>query len=235
MSATVQWFDFIQVENNQDDGVEFFGGTVNAKHVVLTNNRDDSMDWTDGWTGNVQYVIISHGDSSDNGFEGDNRGNDTDILPRSTPTIANVTVLGASDSRGDSARLRAGTDGFIYNFIGTGFPATSESIRFDQESTQGVIPEFFCSHVFGNPGGLNLDDADVFSTANMNRDGDALGDTSTLTAAPDANIAVVPGSNEMQVSPCFPSDSFFDTVTYIGAVADANDDWYKGWTFGLSN
>lgn len=43
--------DHIQVHNNADDGVEFFGGTVNVKHVVLTGNGDDSMDWTDGLGG----------------------------------------------------------------------------------------------------------------------------------------------------------------------------------------
>jgi hypothetical protein len=51
--------DYIQVHNNLDDGVEFFGGTVNAKHLVLTGNRDDSLDWADGWTGKVQHVLTS--------------------------------------------------------------------------------------------------------------------------------------------------------------------------------
>ena len=38
--------NYIQVHMNADDGVEFFGGTVNVKHVLLTGNKDDSMDWT---------------------------------------------------------------------------------------------------------------------------------------------------------------------------------------------
>ena len=33
--------DFIQVHANEDDGVEFYGGTVNAKHIVLTNIKDE--------------------------------------------------------------------------------------------------------------------------------------------------------------------------------------------------
>ena len=28
-------------------------------------------------------------------------------------------------------------------------------------------------------------------------------------------------------------DSFFDTTTYVGAVKDANDTWYAGWTCGI--
>ena len=41
--------DYIQVHMNADDGVEFFGGTVGIKHVLVTGVGDDSMDWTDGW------------------------------------------------------------------------------------------------------------------------------------------------------------------------------------------
>ncbi|MEC7510518.1 MAG: hypothetical protein VYC99_06955, partial [Pseudomonadota bacterium] len=32
--------DYVQVHSNADDGVEFFGGAVNAKHLVLTANQD---------------------------------------------------------------------------------------------------------------------------------------------------------------------------------------------------
>jgi len=70
--------DFIQVHNNADDGVEFFGGTVNVKHVVLTGNGDDSMDWTDGWTGKAQYVLIDQADDAgDRAIEGDNRSSNS--------------------------------------------------------------------------------------------------------------------------------------------------------------
>ena len=55
--------DYVQVHNNLDDGVEFFGGTVNAKHMVLTGNADDSLDWTDGWQGSIQYLIIDQPES----------------------------------------------------------------------------------------------------------------------------------------------------------------------------
>ena len=44
-AAPPRW-STVQAHNNLDDGVEFFGGTVDAKHVVLTGNADDSLDWT---------------------------------------------------------------------------------------------------------------------------------------------------------------------------------------------
>ena len=43
--------EYIQVHNNLDDGIEWFGGTVNAKWVVLTNNDDDSLDYDEGYQG----------------------------------------------------------------------------------------------------------------------------------------------------------------------------------------
>ena len=47
-------------DENADDGIEFFGGTVNAKYVVLTANKDDSVDWDNGYRGNLQYVLVKH-------------------------------------------------------------------------------------------------------------------------------------------------------------------------------
>ncbi|MGY5352121.1 hypothetical protein ACXGQW_06125 [Wenyingzhuangia sp. IMCC45533] len=50
----------IAVINGADDGVEFFGGTVNATNLYLENNDDDSVDWTEGWNGTVTNTYISH-------------------------------------------------------------------------------------------------------------------------------------------------------------------------------
>ena len=62
--------DFIQVHGNSDDGIEFYGGTVNLKHGVFTNNNDDSVDWDEGYQGNLQYIIVKQGEA----FEMDTEG-----------------------------------------------------------------------------------------------------------------------------------------------------------------
>ena len=49
--------DYIQVEGNSDDGIEFYGGTVSVKHGVFTNNLEDSVDWDEGYQGNLQYAV----------------------------------------------------------------------------------------------------------------------------------------------------------------------------------
>jgi hypothetical protein len=52
-------FDFIQIYTTSDDGVEFYGGTANMKHVVVVDARDDSIDWDEGFQGNMQYVLVA--------------------------------------------------------------------------------------------------------------------------------------------------------------------------------
>jgi hypothetical protein len=34
-----------------DDGIEFFGGTVNTSNLISIGNEDDQFDWTEGWSG----------------------------------------------------------------------------------------------------------------------------------------------------------------------------------------
>lgn len=34
-----------------DDGFEFYGGTVSAKNLISYGNKDDAFDWQDGWRG----------------------------------------------------------------------------------------------------------------------------------------------------------------------------------------
>ncbi|MBD0824762.1 hypothetical protein [Aestuariibaculum marinum] len=52
--------DNVAVINGDDDGVEFFGGTVSVSNLYLENNSDDSIDWTEGWSGTVDNAYISH-------------------------------------------------------------------------------------------------------------------------------------------------------------------------------
>jgi hypothetical protein len=87
--------EHIQVHYNKDDGIEMFGGTVNIKWVVLTNIGDDNIDWTWGWTGKLQFAVVQQrGDDTDQGIEADNHSTQQNLLPRSAPTLYNVTLVG---------------------------------------------------------------------------------------------------------------------------------------------
>ena len=134
--------DYVQIFEGSDDGVEFFGGTVNVSHVAVVNAEDDSIDWTEGYTGSLTDVYVQHGPSHDKGFECD--GYNTDFSNEtgtfSAPTITNVTVYGADDG-GEAIRLRAGTQGLFNNvliqFFNEGFDLDGDTGA--NPTGQGVI------------------------------------------------------------------------------------------------
>lgn len=121
-----------------DDGVEFFGGTVNASNIVLIGNEDDSLDWTEGYTGNITDVYIRHeGTKYDKAIEGDgynpDLGINVDPVFYSNPTLTNVTIEGLGSSTDiqnqegisvgsyEGVRLREATQANFNNIVVRGF------------------------------------------------------------------------------------------------------------------
>jgi len=112
--------EYIQMYAGLDDGLEFYGGTVNVSYVSVINSQDDSIDWTEGFTGSITNAYVQHGVDHDKAFECD--GYNTDIgnnaNPKyfSAPAVTNVTVVGANDGS-EAIRLRAGTQGVFTNVV----------------------------------------------------------------------------------------------------------------------
>ena len=50
--------EYVQVSFSNDDAYEWFGGTVNARHLVSYRNLDDDFDTDYGYSGNVQFGLI---------------------------------------------------------------------------------------------------------------------------------------------------------------------------------
>ena len=48
----------VEIVANQDDGIEWFGGTVNVKNVVVWNVGDDGLDTDQSWAGTVDNFFI---------------------------------------------------------------------------------------------------------------------------------------------------------------------------------
>jgi hypothetical protein len=129
--------DYVQVSFGGDDGFEWFGGTVSAKHLISLGTWDDDFDCDYGWSGNVQFALVVRNPSSadqsqSNAFENDNGPNDTDTGAGTytTGTFSNVTVYGPIDrvGRSNSANnvhamdLRRRNATSIFNSVLTGFP-----------------------------------------------------------------------------------------------------------------
>ena len=55
--------EYVEVVSNQDDGIEFFGGTVNVSHALVWNAGDDAIDTDQSWAGTLNnFVVIGAGD-----------------------------------------------------------------------------------------------------------------------------------------------------------------------------
>ncbi|WP_299712609.1 hypothetical protein [uncultured Tenacibaculum sp.] len=84
--------EYVQSYEGGDDGIEFFGGTVNGKYLVATNSGDDSIDFADGWAGTGEYWYISG--SAKAGIEGSNNGDNGNATPVTNATLKNISVVG---------------------------------------------------------------------------------------------------------------------------------------------
>lgn len=227
--------DYVQVHNNSDDGIEFFGGTTNAKHIVLTGNEDDALDWTFGWSGKAQFVAIKQNSASEHCIEADNNGDDNDALPRSNPTISNLTCAGASGGGDAGFRLREGTSAKISNVVMSAH--TAYCLDIDQTATfanaggsianlNGNLTVSNSRFVTGCP--FSASEGDTFSVADFfaAQTGSTLGAVDLM-----GTIGWMNGPILNAIAPSIPADSFFDQVDYIGAVKDASSDWTAGWTY----
>src|SRR5690554_744607 len=104
----------IYIPNGSDDGIEFFGGSVNVKNLLVVDSDDDMFDFTQGYTGTLEnaYGIWQNGftstESDPRGIEADGNldGNFPDQSGQSNFTVKNVTF---------DLRLAAATDGDIQN------------------------------------------------------------------------------------------------------------------------
>lgn len=116
-SGTV--FEYVQAYKNGDDGIEFFGGKVNAKNLVIVHSEDDGLDFADGFRGTFDKVFIK--DVAKAGVEGSNNGEEFGRLPRTNVTLSNFSII-----KGDLA----GDEHGMYLKEGSGY-WTSENIYID--------------------------------------------------------------------------------------------------------
>jgi hypothetical protein len=242
--------EFVEVFNNQDDGVEFFGGTVNTRYMVMAFNEDESFDWDQGYRGNNQFWFVvqkSVGEGSNYTLEMDGGDGDVKTLePFAIPQVYNLTAIGSgadSDNPQTNAALRMkdNTGGFFHNSIFTDM--LDYVIRIDDTNTEN------------QQAAGNLGTAGVIWGAFGASDGSVASLTRSGTAA---ELAVVNGINNsntiadpmlggisrmadggldplpMAGSPAFdapfsaPVSDFFVATPYKGAFGSVN--WALGWT-----
>lgn len=224
--------DYLQVHMGADDGVEFFGGTVNAKHLVISGADDDSIDWTDGWTGQLQFaVVLQATDGGDNGIEADNNKNATTATPRSAPVLSHVSLFGQPDSEKSDlgVLLREGTAGELHNVLVAGWNEYCLSVDGDDSRALAASGALAIANSYVDcADGKEYADSVVeawFTGGTGNRAGDALVSGAFDFSAPDFLPA---GGSPVLSGGSAPSGSFFEAASHVGAFGTT--DWTAGWT-----
>ncbi|WP_430459634.1 hypothetical protein ACQUQU_10500 [Thalassolituus sp. LLYu03] len=223
--------DYIQVHNNLDDGIEWFGGTVNVTHAVLTGNDDDDIDFDSGYMGNVQYALVvknqtagatPSGTNDPRGIEGNSDKAKNEETSKTHAAIANVTLIGGEINNGQPGiKLRGQVNTDLAKVVVTGFTSGCYEIK-DSEETNVSVQDLICDGTLtiakanepasGTPVSTNA--AITFNAAGaaQNAEASAAGITTDFAAVDNG------------------SDFAFDNTSFAGAVnPDGSDNWTEGW------
>jgi hypothetical protein len=230
--------DHVQAHMGSDDGIEMFGGTFDAKYLVVTGAADDSLDCDEGYRGRLQHVFL-HQDPAigDNCFEWSNQAVDFTAAPLTGPTVANVTCIG-SGAGGDKSKgmtLKEGTEAFIYSSIFTDI--TNENVLLTHPETQATAEAGgieIAGTIFGTSGTFNVGEGTTWAAADL--EGFVTGEATNQVGV-DPGLASIewgspdptPGAAAADAG-ATPGDAFFDATTYAGAVDPAGENWTaEGW------
>ncbi|MEO0323447.1 MAG: hypothetical protein AAF447_10855 [Myxococcota bacterium] len=228
--------DFLQSHGGLDDGIEFFGGTANGTHFVVSSTDDDGLDTDQGYVGTIQFMIVQAANTN-HGFEMDNSEGQPDLTPQSNPKVWNFTIIGFGDDDTSGVELAEGTGAELRNGIIAGYSAT-EGIDADDSDQLAALDAgtvIVENVVFaGNGTDIVNNDATTWdpTAAAANNQFGVMGmlltNPGSLTApdfSPTGDVDLSGG----QTPTGLPSDEDFDaSATFIGAIGA--DDWTAGWT-----
>lgn len=117
--------DHVQVSFSNDDGFEWFGGTLNSSHLISYKTTDDDFDTDNGYSGLSQFGIalrdsayydltwsLPSGASTSEGFESDGEATGTANLAAHTKAVfSNMTMLGPVPVGSTYASMNSTTKG----------------------------------------------------------------------------------------------------------------------------
>ncbi|WP_299800507.1 hypothetical protein [uncultured Maribacter sp.] len=128
--------DNIEVVGNVDDGVEFFGGSVNATNLFVWAQGDDGLDIDQAYSGTIDNAVVVQGGISDHALEID--GPEGSL--QGSFTLTNATLIGLADNveNGEIADFRSNAQGttnniLVTNFTGVGTDLQLSDIELDNE------------------------------------------------------------------------------------------------------
>lgn len=119
--------DNVEVVGNVDDGIEFFGGSVNATNLFVWAVGDDGLDIDQAYSGTIDNAIVVQGNISDHALEID--GPEGSLA--GSYTLTNVTLIGLDNNveNGEVADFRSGATGTNSNILVTGFTGVGTDLQ----------------------------------------------------------------------------------------------------------
>ncbi len=241
--------EYIEVWSNLDDGIEWFGGTAQAKYLVSSWIGDDALDYDEGFTGKVQFALIwsNKANAKDDSWGGEHDGgvgNNEGVEPYALPEFYNITYLGDEGLLG-TLLFRDNAGGEYHNSIFTNFEkGVSLEVRTDIESAydrlvagdlkmenniwyniaDGTPANIFTIITGGTVSADVKDEATDYFVDYFTSAGNLTDNPELSGVVPAANAAVTTGLSTV------PDDGFFEQANYKGAFAPGEEPWIAGWT-----
>ncbi len=224
--------------NSSDDGVEFFGGFVNMKGLVVVGAEDDSVDTDTGVKANLQYVVaVQRNEVGDGVIEADSSNTFNDSTPRQNTQISNALFI-QRRTNAQAIRIRGGADYAIVNSLMIDASQGTPCIRVDDPETvraanaglDDVGPVRF--HSFAMSCATPFRNGTGAGTAATNIQALFTGGTNNTTSYTNTLTGnLFNGANENALVAFNPTalSSFFDNAGFVGA-AQAGSTRFQGWT-----
>jgi hypothetical protein len=243
--------EYVEVFSNLDDGVEFFGGTVNTKNIAVVFCGDDSYDYDEGFRGYGQFwFAIQENDNGNHAGEHDGATGNEQGTPFAHPVISNATYIGsgvgsANNDNDPAIKMRDNAGGEYHNSIFYGF--NGGGLDVEDLSDPGL-----------EDSRARLEDGDIVYSNNVwygfspdNTPETVLPQDFVRTALTqpqfnneisDPQIGGVDRSGMGGLDPrpngsgpagsgaVMPSGGFFESVSYKGAFNPSGTPWINGWT-----
>lgn len=239
--------EYVEVFANQDDGIEWFGGAVQCKNLVVSFCGDDCFDYDFGWRGKGQFWFGVIGE-----LDGDNAGEHDGAKPDGTPlysnpTIYNATYIGsgvnAVAKNSTALHFRDASAGTYANSIFVEFKGNAIEVE-DLPANSGVDSRQrmddgelnLLNNIWYNFGGdlfratTNAEDMTAqFLVDHFNSNYNEVADPGFEAVNRNNDINPLPETN----GPAYQNlanynDPFFDSVLYKGAFDNVN--WAANWT-----
>lgn len=250
--------EYVESFASDDDGFEWFGGTVDAKYLVSAFNADDAFDWDEGFNGRGQFwFVIQAEDAAGRMAEMDGAIGDEQGSPYTKPVLANATYLGdgkdnAAQVSGDGAQgiiFRDNSGGTYFNSIFGDFKGQPNAPAITVEDVADAASEdsrkrleagdlkLLNNFWFDFSAGTTLEALvpQEFVRTSANFAGNQITDPQLRGIGRTPSGAILDPRLELD-SPAVNAansdlytDSWFTKVNYVGAFS-SNSNWLKGWT-----